>query len=121
LSNYININIEDEIEGGFKKWVITHPIYMHEFGHSLDSRQYGLLYLIYPGLPSLISSSEAFNRQVRGEEIGVFTHIGKPYEIRATKLAKKYFSLYYDVDWNSPWYGHSIYTYETFYPTKKRW
>lgn len=41
----ININIEDEITGNFDDYVVSHPLYMHEYGHTIDSQIFGFSYL----------------------------------------------------------------------------
>ncbi|MFH0757880.1 MAG: RHS repeat-associated core domain-containing protein [Bacteroidota bacterium] len=45
IGNYININTDDEIEGEFENHVISDPLYMHEYGHTFDSRSFGMSYL----------------------------------------------------------------------------
>ena len=101
-------------------------MYMHEYGHYLDSQLFGMHYLPVIGIPSLISV--AGNKQIAGEDTGVSTHKMYWAEIRANKNAKEYFSErpYFGVDWNRPYhiwgedYLHLGTTIETFYPTKKR-
>lgn len=47
----------------FERYFHTHPVCMHEFGHVLDSRQWGWLYLPVIGLPSLLSAIWEGQRQ----------------------------------------------------------
>jgi hypothetical protein len=78
---------------------------MHEYGHTIDSRAFGLSYLFAIGIPSIISAgnSSQANRETRG----VSTHDFYWAEIRASRHAKKYFGKHYGIDWNtatSPYY-----------------
>jgi hypothetical protein len=124
LGNFINTNIDHEITGDFDDYVTTHPMYMHEYGHIIDSRAFGLSYLFAIGIPSIISAGNS--KQADGYDDGVSTHDFYWTEMRANRNAKKYFGKHYGVDWDKPyhiwgdkylWKGTTI---ETFYPTKKR-
>jgi hypothetical protein len=116
IGSFINTNIREEITGDFEDYVITHPMYMHEYGHTIDSRLFGLSYLFAVGIPSLISVGNS--EQISGEVSGVSTHDKYWTEMRANKRAKKYFGKHYGVDWNTSYKG---YDYEAFYPTIWRW
>ncbi|MDR1543945.1 MAG: RHS repeat-associated core domain-containing protein [Prevotellaceae bacterium] len=105
IGNYININIRDEIMGSFDEHVLSDPLFMHEYGHTIDSRAFGLSYLFAIGIPSIISAGGS------GDHSTYWT------EKRANKRAKKYFERYYGIDWNiatSPYYWG---TFEYNYPT----
>jgi hypothetical protein len=123
MGNYINMNIRGEIDRDFTAYVTTvDPMYMHEYGHTIDSRNFGIAYLFAIGIPSAISASRS--EQAEGEYDGVYTHDLYWTEIRANKLAKNYFEKYYGVDWNMlfhiwGWKNQNT-TIETFYPTTKR-
>ena len=96
LGNYININISGEITGSFKERVTTDPLFMHEFGHYLQSHRWGPAYLVGIGAPSLIS-------QINDSKLDnppFSTHSGYWAEKRANSRAKKYFGEHYGVDWN---------------------
>jgi hypothetical protein len=108
LGNFIYISIDDHINNGFRERLISDPLFMHEYGHSFDSRLFGLLYLPLIGLPSLISAAQA--KQVLDEPKGVRAHNFKSYEMRANRHAAKYFREYSTVDWAK---------FETYYPLKK--
>ena len=58
IGNFININIKDRISGNFKDYLLSNPLYMHEYGHTIDSRILGLSYLFAIGIPSLNSASK---------------------------------------------------------------
>jgi RHS repeat-associated protein len=105
IGNYININIRDEITGNFDERVLSDPLYMHEYGHTVDSRIFGLSYLFAIGIPSIISAAGD------GEHSTYWT------EKRANRHAKNYFRKYYNIDWDtatSPYYRGII---EDNYPT----
>lgn len=116
MGNYININQRRRIEGDFTQHVINDPLYMHEFGHTFDSRRFGPIYLLAIGLPSLYSAATI--KQVPNEPDGVTTHDFRWYEMRANRHARDYFGANYGVDWeNRPM---RVGTYETYYPTRRR-
>lgn len=115
LGNYINTSIEGEINGNFTDYVTSNPLYMHEYGHTFDSRSLGLAYMFHVGIPSYRSSRN--NTQVRGEVRNVGTHDFQWYEMHANRHAEKYFKKYYGVDWNT---RHREGTYETYYPRNRR-
>jgi hypothetical protein len=47
----------------FLKAEIDNPIFMHEFGHCLQSKRLGWLYLVVIGIPSLYSATVRKNHQ----------------------------------------------------------
>lgn len=116
VGNFINMNIPDRIEGDFRDRVLSDPLYMHEYGHTFDSRTFGLSYLFAVGMPSAVSAARS--RQVDGEPEGVNTHSFRWYEMRANRHAAKYFGRYYGVDWTSEeWRGR---LFEIFHPRRRR-
>ncbi len=66
-------------------------IFMHEYGHSLDSQRLGIFYLIAVGIPSIVSAA----REDWSSTKHTSKHEHKSYELRATRLAKAYFYRYY--------------------------
>jgi hypothetical protein len=93
MGNYINTNIDHEITGDFNDYVLSHPMYMHEYGHTIDSRAFGLSYLFAIGVPSIISAAGD-----GGDHSTYWT------ETRANRRAEKYFRKYFNVNWNYPHY-----------------
>ena len=129
LGNYINININDKITGSFRNRVISDPLFMHEYGHTFDSRIYGMSYLLAIGVPSIFSADKSSG--ISGEPSKVSTHSFYWTEMRANRHAKKYFGNHYNVDWNSPLEDYyyvfengvwvkRYYTLEILNPTKRR-
>ena len=90
LGNYINIDLHGEVTGDFD-YFATHvePMYMHEYGHTIDSRNFGITYLLAIGLPSVISAAGT------GDHSIFWT------ELHANRNAEWYFSRQYNVKWNS--------------------
>jgi hypothetical protein len=105
----INMNINDKITGNFDDYVITHPMYMHEYGHTIDSRNWGPVYLYGVGIPSLNSVSKnklIVKQDAQGNDLNpyqLWTHDVFWTEMRANRLAKKYFQ-YYGFDWEKDVY-----------------
>ncbi|MBQ3636703.1 MAG: VCBS repeat-containing protein [Bacteroidales bacterium] len=81
MGNYINININDCINTRFSAYVTRahNGIYMHEYGHTLQSRNYGIFYLPYIGPRSLLSATFSSD------------HSEKWYEREASAYARRYF------------------------------
>ena len=63
----------------------------YEYGHSFDSRIFGLSYLFVIGAPSLYSAATS-------QRIDDYTttHSFRWYEVRANRHAKKYFGVTWD-------------------------
>ena len=93
--------IRKEIED-WAKW-----LYMHEYGHYLDSQKFGLTYLLAVGLPSLFNQIKSDNKgtitEWNGEPVEnpdqLNLHDVYWTEIRASKNAAEYFKKY-GVDWS---------------------
>lgn len=96
LGNYINTNIDHKITGNFSNYVLNNPLYMHEYGHTIDSRIFGLSYLLAIGIPSIYSANKANNDPTH-------SHRGFWTETRANRQAKKYFKKH-GVSWSFPDY-----------------
>jgi RHS repeat-associated protein len=129
FGSYINMNIREEITGDFDAYATTvDPMYMHEYGHTLDSKRWGWFYL--PVIATYSGISALFSKKLLDAPWD--THSGNWSEVRANKRAKKYFEKYYGVDWSAqhpsgkwkwiydnkgmPLYIY-YYTIEDYYPT----
>ena len=99
IGSYININYpEIPYENGrFAPYKI--PLYMHEYGHYLQSQNYGWGYLFSVGIPSVWSAYQ--NRKNQTDK-----HRFKWFEKNANKKAKEYFENKYNIDWNSSYYNY---------------
>ena len=65
IGSFIKMKINGKIEGDFTEYVLSNPLFMHEYGHYIDSQRMGLTYLINVGLPSLISAGTS--EEIDGE------------------------------------------------------
>lgn len=113
LGNYCNMDVDGKVMDDFAYYV-THlnAMYMHEYGHTIDGRKRGFAYLFTVGIPSVISAKNSHN-------IGRLrpSHSYEPYERRANRLAAKYFSKNYGVNWFSPYpNSNSPWTIADYYP-----
>jgi hypothetical protein len=79
LGHEITCWIKDHLDGVAIQRILDDPLYMHEYGHLLDSRIFGLFYLPAVGLPSLLRAQWT--------------------ELRANRYAAWFFKKYYGVDW----------------------
>ena len=113
IGSFINIDISDKISGNFDSYVTSHPLFMHEYGHTIDSRRYGPAYLFAIGIPSLISASSnkkaTWTSPITGKTNTTLKHSIRKYEMRANRNADNYFYQNYGVNWIS---------YEDKYPTQ---
>ena len=111
LGNYCNIDITGTINSSeFYNYAIQDPLYMHEYGHTIDGRLWGLSYLFAIGIPSIISAANA--SPISGKFAD--THDYTSYEMRANRKAKRYFGRYYGVSWKTKYRSAD---YEAYYPT----
>jgi len=97
LGIFINTNIDHEITGNFDNYVLSNPMYMHEYGHTIDSRAFGLSYLFAIGIPSIFSANKANNDPS-------YHHYEYWTETRANRRAEKYFKKHFNINWNYPRY-----------------
>ncbi|NPA43145.1 MAG: hypothetical protein GXO27_03845 [Chlorobi bacterium] len=71
---------------------------LHEFGHWLDSLRLGPFYLAITGLPSLWTAWR--NKPVYRHHRILWSHNLSPWEMRANRLAARYFGSRYGLDWS---------------------
>lgn len=119
LGNFININdrkIDDKDNGKMpvddrgKFDPTKDQLYMHEYGHYLQSKKYGLAYLPVIGIPSVFSAKNS-KMMLLGDK-HYSSHRLKSYEMNASKRAKEYFEKHYNVKWKES-------EYPTHYPQTK--
>lgn len=87
LGNYLNINLWATIHEDFGRHIQHDPLLLHEYGHSIDSRIFGWLYLFVIGIPSLHSAMGKGNHNVYWTEK------------RANQKAKYYAEKQHDIHW----------------------
>ena len=60
IGNYVNMSIHGEITMPFRDWCLYgDQMYLHEYGHTIQSQLTGFAYLFAIGLPSLISCNNS--------------------------------------------------------------
>jgi len=114
IGNFINININGKIEGDFTEYVLTHPLFMHEYGHYIDSQTFGLTYMLNIAIPSFFSAMSD------EKENGIYKHNYRWYEMNANKNANKYFNKHYGNRVNWSLYEPSLNHFPTKKPKKKK-
>ncbi|MBO7567277.1 MAG: RHS repeat-associated core domain-containing protein, partial [Bacteroidales bacterium] len=97
LGNYIGINIKDDVSGDFGQYVRTahNGLFMHEYGHTIQGRRYGLAYLFYIGIPSLKSAK--LSHVVPFGSTTIMSHKLSWFEREASAYARDYFGK----DWKN--------------------
>ena len=80
--------------GKLRDYVLSNPLYKHEYGHYIDSQHLGLSYLTQIGIPSARSAKNS--KHNHGTNLS--THDTFWAETRANRLAASYFERY-GVDW----------------------
>jgi len=97
LGSFINISIPKEIDMSFRDYVFNdHQIYLHEYGHTIQSQILGPGYLII-GLFSL--NSAAHSETIDGDPYRATTHKYYWTETWANRLAGLYFRRNYGYTW----------------------
>lgn len=124
IGNYINIydNSDNARELNKDFTPKGRYLYMHEYGHYLQSKSYGPSYLFVIGLPSLMSagSSRYVMRVIinKNEDVSLSTHDLRWYEMDANRRAASYFDMEDKESWlinGHPWeypQGYQIIYYE---------
>ena len=98
LGNIINIDrhgmiLHEGEKGTFKDFVTSNHLFMHEYGHYMQSQRWGILYLFSMGIPSLTNC--IYDRIHRTD-----THDTYYTETSANRNAKRYFCKNYGTEWN---------------------
>lgn len=97
LGSYINVSsraIPVDEKGNFDP--TKNSMYMHEYGHYLQSQRFGIAYVPVIGVPSLFSALT--NTDLAHPNQHLKTHNVRWYEIGANKLAADYFDMF--DNWN---------------------
>lgn len=93
IGNYINLRIADENTD-----ILSRDLYMHEYGHTLQSLRLGPLYPFAIMIPSVLSSG---GDQIPGGPVGFTEHDITAHEMGANRLAARYFAKFYGIDWTN--------------------
>jgi RHS repeat-associated protein len=97
LGCYINMSIPQCVNKYFRGHVMNNQLYMHEYGHTIQSQMLGMSYLLVIGLPRLISASK--DTPIEGDELDASTHDYFYTETWANRLASWYFGKHYGYQW----------------------
>jgi RHS repeat-associated protein len=110
LGSYINMNIREEYdrskyEPNGKFTPVKDVMFMHEYGHYIQSQKMGLKYLFEVGIPSLIDAAKSEQRygyvyDSKGGKKYLSSHSIYSVEIDANLEAAIYFGEKYGIDWN---------------------
>lgn len=92
------MSISGRINKDFKDYVGNSQLYMHEYGHSLQSQMIGLSYLFAIGLPSL--GCTRFPQNVENNVYGDSSDDFFYTETWANQLASRYFSIFKGYEWD---------------------
>ena len=102
IGSYININNPNGMpmdeNNSFDP--TKNQLFMHEYGHYLQSQEYGWGYLFSVGIPSLLSATNRQKEKIidkYGKEFKVSSHRIKSYEMNANRKAFEYFSKKYGI------------------------
>jgi hypothetical protein len=90
---------------------IDDPLFMHEYGHTQQSKLLGPLYPLIVGIPSLVSAS-LFSMYDDGQ-----SHSLRWYEKSANRHAKRYFEKHHGKDWGDVQRRNKFEDGTTQYPT----
>lgn len=109
IGNYVNMSIRGEINMPFRDWCLYgDQMYLHEYGHTIQSQLTGFAYLFAIGLPSLISCENS--DPIGGDPYQASTHDYFYTETWANRIASWYFAKYYGYEWHEH-NGYPFYDY----------
>ena len=98
IGNSINMNINGRIDKPFREWVFQKDqMYLHEYGHTIQSNVFDAGYLLAIGLPSLISAS--VSKPIYNDPIRAMSHERFITEVWANIWASRYWGTFYGYDW----------------------
>ena len=119
LGSFINTNIKGTIEKPFDEYITkSNPMYMHEYGHYIQSQMLGPLYAvpaIYSGWHTLINKGRTMTYNYWS---GIPVSSDHWTETWANRLAAKYFGENEGVDWERDRFrnGNRILPLHIYYP-----
>jgi RHS repeat-associated protein len=92
MGSFINMSIHDQ-----NTVITSDPLYMHEYGHTIQSQYWGMLYPFRVMIPSPISAATA--RDIPGWP-RLNTHDTRWYEMQANRYSSRYFGRYFNINWD---------------------
>lgn len=121
LGSFINIDITGTIDKPFNEYITTsNPMYMHEYGHYIQSQQTGPWYII-PATASFLGTKWFYFGEAEYVQKGWVARVNFMWpEVWANRMAKNYFGLYEEVDWKSIQWEYPI-EYGLYKKLKYKW
>jgi len=104
----INMSIPTALTQG-RKSMLRDQMFLHEYGHTVQSQLLGFLYLPVVGLPSLISCLRT--KPILGDPYNAYTHGYTFTETWANRNASRYFSKHYGYEWNE-YQGYPLHSHK---------
>lgn len=100
LGSFINTNIKGTIDKPFNEYITTHkPMYMHEYGHYLQSQKTGYLYA-FTAIYSFLATKWFYAGEAEFSQRDWVPRVNFTWsEVWANRLAKDYFSKREGVNW----------------------
>jgi hypothetical protein len=92
LGNFIMSN---KVKASIDDWV-----FMHEYGHTLQGKDYGPLYVFTKGIPSFYDLTFGNGDEDWPDNPDFINHDVRSYEMEANSYAAAYFKKYYKVEWD---------------------
>ena len=115
FGSFLNINDTKVVTGSFDNYATHNPLYMHEYGHYIDSQSFGLGYLPIIGLPSAISAARQ-ETELMPDGKSCSVHRSYWTETRANNNAAVYFARHYNVNWETDTFAGTDIPFIYYYP-----
>ena len=121
LGSFINTSIKGTIDKPFNEYIMKdNPMYMHEYGHYIQSQQTGPLYVV-PAAASFLGTKWLYYGEAEYVQKGWVPRVSFMWpEVWANRMAKNYFGLYEEVDWKSIQWEYPI-EYGLYKKLKYKW
>ena len=121
LGSFVNASIKGTIDRPFNEYIMKdNPMYMHEYGHYVQSQQTGPLYVV-PAIASFLGTKWLYYGEAVYLPKGWVSRVNFMWpEVWANRMAKNYFGLYEEVDWESIQWEYPI-EYGLYKKLKYKW
>lgn len=94
MGSFVNMRINDQNTA-----IVSEPLYMHEYGHTIQSRRLGILYPYLVLIPSPISAGTSQTVATINNGRNLTTHDRRTYERAANRFAAGYFGKHAGIHW----------------------
>lgn len=121
LGSFINTSIKGTIDKPFNEYIMKdNPMYMHEYGHYIQSQQAGPLYVV-PAIASFLGTKWFYYGEALYLQKDWVSRVSFSWpEVWANRMAKNYFGLYEEIDWKSIQWEYPI-EYGLYKKLKYKW